>query len=291
MTRSVPQLIQHGLTTCEGCSMEIIARAMMRVLGPRTIVITPPSCSAIITGYGRETGWMVPAWQSNLENVAAYAAGIRTGLEVTGQEEIYVVGFAGDGGTVDIGLQALSGAVERGHRFIYICYDNEAYMNTGIQRSGATPKGAWTTTTPEGKREGKKNIIGMLLAQGIPYAATASAGFVDDFERKIAKASKIDGPSYIHALTPCSTGWRFPASQTITMSRLAVETGVWPLFEVKDNIVHITYKVKELKPLVEYLKHQGRFRGLHEDEINAWQEQIKVNYTAFLDKEGKSWLC
>ncbi len=283
------QLIYHGLTTCEGCAMEIIARTMMRVLGPRTIVLTPPSCSAIITGYGRETGWRVPAFQSNLENVAAYASGIRAGLEILGKDDIYVAGFAGDGGTVDIGLQSLSGAIERGHRFIYICYDNEAYMNTGIQRSGSTPRGAWTTTSPEGKQEAKKDVVGMLLAQGIPYAATASAGFVEDLARKVEKAKNIDGPSYIHVHTPCSTGWRFPAGDTVVVARLAVETGLWPLFEVSDGIVHVTRQVTQLKPLEEFLRAQGRFASVTPGQMTDWQEEVTAKYERLLVKEGQQW--
>lgn len=286
---STQELIYHGLTTCEGCAMEIIARTMMRVLGPRTMVLTPPSCSAIITGYGRETGWRVPAFQSNLENVAAYASGIRAGLEILGKDDINVVGLAGDGGTVDIGLQALSGAVERGHRFIYICYDNEAYMNTGIQRSGATPKGAWTTTSPGGKLEIKKDVVAMLLAQGIPYAATASAGFVEDLARKIEKAKSITGPSYIHVHTPCSTGWRFPAQNTVLVARLAVETGLWPLYEVENGIVRITRKVKQLKPLEEFLRAQGRFANVTPEQAKEWQEEVQANYQRLLAKEGRRW--
>ncbi|MGA3125719.1 MAG: thiamine pyrophosphate-dependent enzyme [Candidatus Korobacteraceae bacterium] len=283
------QLIYHGLTTCEGCGMEIIARAMVNALGPRTIVLTPPSCSAIITGFGRQTGWRIPAFQSNLENIAAYMSGIREGLEITGQKDICVVGLAGDGGTVDIGLQALSGAIERGHKFIYICYDNEAYMNTGIQRSGATPQGAWTTTTPGGKPEMKKDIVGMLLAQGIAYAATASIGYVDDLAKKIRRAKDVDGPSYIHVHQPCGTGWRFPASQTINVARAAVDSGLWPLFEVVDGQVHVTKKVKQLKPLSEYVKSQGRFANLSAEVIELWQQRVHEKYSALILKEGHSW--
>jgi pyruvate/2-oxoacid:ferredoxin oxidoreductase beta subunit len=283
------QLIYHGLTTCEGCGMEIIARAMVNALGPRTIVLTPPSCSAIITGFGRQTGWRIPAFQSNLENIAAYMSGIREGLEITGQKDICVAGLAGDGGTVDIGLQALSGAIERGHKFIYICYDNEAYMNTGIQRSGATPQGAWTTTTPGGKPEMKKDIVGMLLAQGIAYAATASIGYVDDLAKKILRAKDVDGPSYIHVHQPCGTGWRFPASQTINVARAAVDSGLWPLFEVVDGQVHVTKKVKQLKPLSEYVKSQGRFANLSAEAIELWQQRVSDKYSALILKEGHSW--
>lgn len=282
-------LLYNGLTTCEGCAMEIVARTMIKVLGPRTIVLTPPSCSAILTGYGREGGWKIPAFQSNLENVAAYMSGMRAGLEILGKDDIHVVGLAGDGGTVDIGLQALSGAVERGHRFIYICYDNEAYMNTGIQRSGSTPRGAWTTTTPGGKKEDKKDIVGMLLAQGIPYIATASAGYMDDLARKLEKAKAVNGPSYIHVSAPCSTGWRFPAANTVTVSRMAVDTGLWPLFEAADGIVHVTRKVANLKPLAEFVKAQGRFASVGTEELAKWQEEVTEKYNRLLAKEGQRW--
>lgn len=254
--------------------MEIIARAVLGVLGSRTVVLTPPSCSAILTGFGRETGWRVPAFQSNLENIAAYCSGISEALRLVGQGDTHVVAFAGDGGTVDIGLQALSAAVERGHRFIYICYDNEAYMNTGIQRSGATPLGAWTTTTPGGKEQDKKDIVGMLMAQGMPYIATASAGHVPDLRQKVAKAARVDGPSYIHVLTPCATGWRFTPQDTVTLARLAVDTGVWPLFEVEEGRLRLTRKTRQLKPLEEYLSRQGRFRGLSSERVAALQQGV-----------------
>lgn len=283
------QLIYHGLTTCEGCGMEIIARTIVDILGSRTIVLTPPSCSAILTGYGRQTGWRIPAFQSNLENIAAYMSGICEGLEITGQKDIAIVGLAGDGGTVDIGLQALSGAVERGHRFMYICYDNEAYMNTGIQRSGATPKGAWTTTTPGGKPEMKKDIVAMLLAQGIPYAATASIGYIEDLANKIRRAKEIDGPSYIHVHTPCSTGWRFPASRTITVARAAVDSGIWPLFEAINGRIHMTRKTKDLKPLTEFVNCQGRFANLSAEMIENWQYEVEERYAKLVQKEGQTW--
>lgn len=283
------QLIYHGLTTCEGCGMEIIARTIVNTLGPKTIALTPPSCSAIITGYGGQTGWRIPAFQSNLENIAAYMSGIREGLEITGQSDVAVVGLAGDGGTVDIGLQALSGAIERGHRFIYICYDNEAYMNTGIQRSGATPRWAWTTTTPGGKPEIKKDIVAMLLAQGIPYAATASIGYVEDLAAKIRRAKDIDGPSYIHVHTPCSTGWRFPAGQTVNVARAAVDSGLWPLFEVVDGKVHITRKTGQLKPLKDFVTAQGRFAGVTPEKIDQWQQEVQDKYRRLAEKEGQQW--
>ena len=282
-------LLCNGLTTCEGCAMEIVARTMMKVFGPRSIVLTPPSCSAILTGYGRETGWKVPSFQSNLENIAAYMSGMRAGLDILGKDDIHIVGLAGDGGTVDIGLQALSGAVERGHRFIYICYDNEAYMNTGIQRSGSTPRGAWTTTTPGGKKEERKDIVGMLLAQGIPYIATASAGYVDDLIKKLEIAKNIDGPSYIHVSAPCSTGWRFPSADTVTVSRLAVNSGLWPLFEATNGIIHVTRKVVNLTSLEKFVKMQGRFAGMSAEDLAKWQDEVTDKYNRLLLKEGLRW--
>lgn len=279
-------LVSHGLTTCEGCAMELVGRTMLEVLGPNTIVLTPPSCSAILTGYGLETGWRIPAFQSNLENIAAYCSGIRVALEVLGKRDVHVVAFAGDGGTVDIGLQSLSGAIERGHRLIYVCYDNEAYMNTGIQRSGATPIGAWTTTTPLGKRESKKNIVGMLRAQGIPYIATASAGYIDDFRRKVEVAKEIDGPSYLHVLTPCATGWRFPPKDTITIARLAVDTLLWPLYQVIDGNLTITRRVASPKPVQEYIERQGRFRSISAEQLHHLEETAQLSWQELLAQEA-----
>ncbi len=272
-----PSLVAHGLTTCEGCGMEIIARNALDVLGPRTVVLTPPSCSAILTGYGDETGFRVPAFQSNLENIAAYCSGITETFALLGESDVHVVAFAGDGGTADIGLQALSAAVERGHKFIYICYDNEAYMNTGIQRSGATPLGAWTNTTPTGKEEKKKDVVGMLMAQGIPYIATASVGNMPDFRKKIAKAAKVNGPSYLHVLQPCCTGWRCKPSDTVTLGALAVKTGMWPLYEAENGKLRITQKTAKLAPLKDYLSLQGRFKNITEAQMAELERDIAAN--------------
>lgn len=282
------EYLYHGLTTCEGCAMELVARTAMDILGQNTIILTPPSCSAILTGFGRETGWKVPSFMSNLAAVAAYASGIREGLNVLGKKDTHILGYAGDGGTVDIGLQALSAAVERGHRFIYICYDNEAYMNTGIQRSGSTPMGAWTTTTAGGKPEHRKDVPQMLLAQGIPYLATASVGYLDDLKKKIEKAKDVDGPCYIHVHAPCSTGWRFPADRTIEVARLAVETGMWALYEAVDGNVRITRKVKEFKPIEDYIKVQKRFSNIKPDTVKELQNFVYASYKKLLERADAS---
>lgn len=284
-TLEKPKLLSSGLTTCAGCLMELVARTALRVLGRNTVVLTPPSCSAILTGYGDETGLGVPGFQSNLENIAAYCSGIQTGFHVQGRDDIHILAFAGDGGTMDIGLQALSAAIERRHRFIYICYDNEAYMNTGIQRSGGTPLGAWTTTTPAGALVGKKNIVGMLLAQGIPYLATASAGHVKDLEKKVAKAAKIDGPSYLHVLTPCATGWRFPAKESVNVAKLAVESRVWPLLESVNGKLRLTKEIRKPRAVEEYFDCQGRFRNLDAATRHELAVSIDDNYNVLLQTQ------
>ncbi len=280
-------LVSKSVTTCEGCGMELLARSILEVLGENTIILTPPSCSAILTGFGDSTCWRVPSFQSNLENIAAYCSGISTALEYQGRKDIHVVALAGDGGTVDIGLQALSGAIERGHKFIYVCYDNEAYMNTGIQRSGSTPTGAWTTTTPGGKKETKKNIVEMLMAQGIPYIATASVGYIDDFKKKIEKAKDVDGPSYIHALSPCPAGWRFTSSQTIKVAQLAVETNLFPLFEAVDGEIKVTKRISKVKSVEEYLKMQGRFRNITEEQVEYLEANAESYYNKLIEAEAK----
>ncbi len=274
----------HGLTSCEGCAMELVARTVLDILGTNTVVLTPPSCSAILTGFSRETGWHVPSFMANLEAVASYASGLRTGLEVLGKDKVNVVGYAGDGGTVDIGLQALSGAIERGHRIIYICYDNEAYMNTGIQRSGATSLGAWTTTTPGGKPTQRKDVPQMLLAQGIPYLATASTAYIDDLAKKVEKAKNTDGPSYIHVHAPCATGWRFPAHKTIDIARMAVQTGLWVLYEAVDGRLKITKEIKNFKPVEDYVKMQKRFQKATPEMIKELQRFATEGYEKLAER-------
>ena len=278
--------LANGITTCEGCAMETAARHMIEILGPRTIILTPPSCSAILTGFGRETGWTVPSFMSNLEAVAAYGSGVREALDILGKGDVNVVGYAGDGGTLDIGLQALSGAIERGHRLIYICYDNEAYMNTGIQRSSATPAGAWTTTTPGGKRGDRKDIDGMLVAQGIPYLATASASYIDDFRNKVATAMKVDGPSFIPLHSACPTGWRFNPAETYRVGKLAVDCGLWVLYEVVNGKYRVTRKLKSLEPASNYFTAQGRFKHLSRQEIDSLAAQAQEGYYAIVAKEN-----
>jgi pyruvate ferredoxin oxidoreductase beta subunit len=218
-------LISLGISTCAGCALELAARHIIDVLGANTVIVIPPGCAALLSGFGKETALRIPGIQGNLENSAAYAAGIRAGFEMQNREGVTVLALAGDGATVDIGLQALSGAFERGDRILYVCYDNEAYMNTGIQGSGSTPLGATTTTTPGGKDRPRKDMLAIAAAHRIPYLASASVGYIRDLRKKIEKAKATWGPSYIHIHTPCPTGWGYEAAKTIEVARAAVQTG------------------------------------------------------------------
>lgn len=286
-----------GHRLCQGCPEAIIARLVTKVLGPNLIVVTPTGCLEVSTSVYPETAWKIPWIHVAFENAAAVASGVeaairalqRKGLKYKGRK-IHVVAIAGDGGTADIGLQALSGALERGHDFVYICMDNEAYMNTGIQRSGATPLKAWTTTTPvgskwRGKLQLKKDIPAIAAAHGIPYVAVASISHLKDFAYKVKKAAEIDGPAYIHVQAPCPTGWRFDSSKTIEVARLGVLTGMWVLYEIECGVFKVTVPVPQRRPVEDYLMLQGRFRHLTKEEIEEIQryvdEQVeKVNKRA-----------
>ena len=278
-------LVSKGMTTCEGCPMEMIARAAVSTLGKDTVTMTPPSCSAILTGGGDETGWGIPSVQTVLMSLPAYASGVAEALKIQGKEHVHVMGFAGDGGTFDIGLQALSGAIERGHKAIFICYNNEAYMNTGNQRSSATMQGAWTKTTPTGKREASKNIDFMLLHQPLSYQATASIANMRDMKKKIAKAAAQDGPSFLHIHAPCNTGWKFPSNKTVTVAKLAVTAGLWLQWEKENGKVKITQRPTDWDAAREYFKLQGRFARITEEVIDEVIAQAKQRYETLLKLE------
>lgn len=277
-------LVPHGVSACAGCGLELIIRNVMDVLGEDTIVVIPPGCAALFSGYGSETALKIPGFQGNLENTAACAAGIRAALNAKGNDHTTVVGFAGDGATVDIGLQALSGAIERGDKILYICYDNEAYMNTGIQGSSSTPYLASTTTTPYGKKTGRKDLMQIMIAHDIPYAATASIHNLTDLRKKVQKAKDTDGPSLVHVHAPCPTGWRYDPSKTIELAKAAVQTGCWVLYEYENGKVVINNKLKELKPIEDYIKNQGRFKGLSAQQREELQENTKEQYQKYMKK-------
>jgi pyruvate/2-oxoacid:ferredoxin oxidoreductase beta subunit len=272
-------LVAHGVSTCAGCGLEIVIRKILEVLGKNTVIVIPPGCAALFSGFGNETTLKIPGLQGNLENTAAYAAGIKAGFEMQGRDDITVLGFAGDGATVDIGIQSLSGAFERGDKILYVCYDNEAYMNTGIQGSGSTPLMASTTTTPAGKLASRKNMLEIAAAHGIPYAASASVAYIEDLKIKVEKAKQADGPTYLHIHTPCPTGWAFDPSLTIQLAKSAVQTGAWVLMEIEKGKLKLTRKLEKLKPVEEYLKPQGRFKHITETDIKNIQEEINSNIT------------
>ena len=270
------ELLLSGHVACPGCGAALSMRYALKALGKKTIVIIPACCWSIIAGPFPYSSLEVPIFHTAFETAGSLSAGVRAALDVLG-EEATVMAWAGDGGTFDIGLQALSGAAERNEDFIYVCYDNEAYMNTGIQRSSATPWLAWTTTTPvkHPKETPKKDIVGIMAAHRIPYVATATIGYPEDFIRKFQKAKTIRGTRFIHLLSPCPPGWRAESSHSIKLSRLAVQSKVFPLYEVEHGERwKITVWPKEFVPVKRYLELQGRFSHLTEEQIQAIQENV-----------------
>ncbi|MGM0609736.1 MAG: pyruvate synthase subunit PorB, partial [Thermodesulfobacteriota bacterium] len=277
--KNIPQesMISSGHRACQGCG-EILAMGMvMKAAGPNTIVANATGCMEIVTSPFPETAWKVPWIHVAFENTAAVASGIESAIQVLYKKgrlkdkKPNIIAFAGDGGTADIGLQALSGALERGHNFLYVCLDNEAYMNTGIQRSSSTPYGAMTTTSPPGKasmgqKTWKKNVAMIAAAHEIPYVATASPAYYLDLMNKVRKSLAVDGPAYMQIYSPCPTGWRSKPNQSLTLAKLAVQTGAFPLYEVVNGEFNVTQKTKKLKPIQDYLKLQRRFRHLTEDD-------------------------
>ena len=281
------EYILKGNPACAGCGATISLRLMFKALGRKVIMIVPACCTTVIQGPYPYTAFKVPLLNIVFESTGAAASGIVAALKKRGIEDVTVVGWAGDGGTVDIGLQSLSGAAERETNFIYICYDNEAYGNTGMQRSGATPFGAWTTTTPTGKREHKKDMPMIMAAHGIPYVATVIPSYPLDFINKLRKAKQIKGTKYIHILSPCPTGWRFPGSKTIEIGRLAVQTGMWALYEIENGEFKLSPPSARLldkskrKPVELYLRAQGRFRNLTDRDIAEIQQWVDETWEKY----------
>ncbi|HTT26248.1 MAG TPA: thiamine pyrophosphate-dependent enzyme [Thermoplasmata archaeon] len=280
-----------GHSACPGCGAALAMRLLLKGLGPRTIVAVPACCWTVIATPYPTTALGVPMLDNPIEATGASISGLRAAADVLGWKDVQIVGFAGDGGTADIGLQALSGMLERRTNALYVMYDNEAYMNTGVQRSGATPTGAWTTTTPvgpgsRGKVEAKKDIMAIVRAHHPAYAATLNPSFPEDFERKVARAKGIEGPRFFHVFAPCPPGWRYSSEQTIALGRLATDTGLFPLYEVVDGEVHVTRKGGALKPVREYLDGQGRFAHLDDEEVARLQEQVRAKWEALLAEEA-----
>jgi len=264
----------HG--ACPGCAMPVVMRNTFHALGQNTITVVTASCWGTIILTYPFSPMKLTTYSTPFASAAAAASGIKAALDVQGNATTTVLAIAGDGGTFDIGIQALSAAAERNDDFIYLCYDNEAYMNTGIQRSSATPWGAWTTTTPPAnlKSQPKKDIVEIVAAHRIPYAATASIAYPEDFARKIQKAKETRGFKFIYAFSPCPVGWRFSSELTIRLARLAVQSRVFPLYEVENGERYILNVEPEAVPVSEYLKPQGRFSFLREGDMERIQGNV-----------------
>jgi len=274
-----------GHRLCAGCGAGIIARQVLLACERPVVVANATGCLEVATTIFPYTSWNVPWFHSAFENAAASISGIETAykaLKKKGKvtEDIDFIAFGGDGGTYDIGLQALSGAMERGHRILYVCYNNEAYMNTGIQRSSATPLGATTTTAPSGKKSSgkiqtRKDLTAIMIAHNISFAAQTAVGFHNDLISKVQKALASNGPAFINVLQPCRLGWAYPPEDTILLGKLAADTCVWPLYEVANGEYKLSYKPKEKKPVIEWLKVQGRFKHLFKPGNEGVLEQIQ----------------
>ncbi|MCR5109997.1 MAG: pyruvate synthase subunit beta [Ruminococcus sp.] len=262
----------YGHKACAGCGGSLAVRAALKVLGKNAVSVLPAGCMSAVGFNFPQLCFSNNSIISTFAGTASMLTGVEAGLRARGFKDFTAVGFAGDGGTADIGIQALSGAIDRNDNIIYICYDNEAYMNTGIQKSGLTPFGAKTTTTPAGKNihgniRPKKNMFEIAAAHDIPYAATASVGYIDDFIAKVRKASQIQGTKYIHVIAPCPTGWGVPVDETINIAREVVDSGLWYLAEYENGEFTLNRKPKEFTSVEDYLRKQGRFRHLSDDDI------------------------
>lgn len=274
------ELMTSGHLACPGCAAPVAMRLVLKALGPKTIVVMPASCFTIISGPFPQSSLQVPLYHTAFETGAALASGVRAALDLTGDTDTTVLVWAGDGGTFDIGLQALSGAAERNENILYCCYDNEAYMNTGIQRSSATPWGAWTTTTPAQNPQStkKKDMIGILAAHRIPYAATATVAFPIDLLEKVARAKATRGTRFLHILSPCPPGWKYADEDTIELARMAVRSRVFPLYEVADG-EHWRLTVDEAaEPIDAYVQRQGRFRHLTPEQMAFIQADVDARW-------------
>lgn len=288
-----------GHRTCAGCPIGIISRVVMSATNKDIVVVNATSCQEVTTTIYPYSSWNVPWMHSVFANAGATISGIETAYKALKEKgdikkDIKFLGFAGDGGTFDIGLQSLSGAFERGHDFVYVCYSNEGYQNTGNQRSSATPYGASTTTTPSGKEEfGKKifskNLTEIAIAHNIPYVAQASVGNILDLYEKCEKAFKIKGPCLVNVFSPCPTNWKFKSDHTINIAKLATETNYWPLYEVENGKYKINYKSTKRKPILELLKTESKFKKIlkNKKEVNNIQKHIDEKWNRLLDKEKK----
>jgi len=275
------EYILPGTRACQGCGLSLAYRYTLKALRENTIVTLPACCLCVLHGIYPSTPVMIPALNNSFASTAASASGLVAGLQAMNRTDITVMAIAGDGGTFDMGIQALSGAAERGTDFIYVCYDNEGYMNTGTQRSSATPMGALTTTTPIAtKQQHKKDFLKIMEAHDIAYLATASPSYPIDLYDKFVKAKKIKGTRYIHLYIPCPPGWAYSPKDTVKMGRLAVETGIAPLFEIENGKFRFTSRSKSMAergnrlPVINYLEKQGRFKKMNIEQLHQVQHRV-----------------
>jgi pyruvate/2-oxoacid:ferredoxin oxidoreductase beta subunit len=282
------ELLYSGHVACPGCGASLSMRYALQALGKKTIVVIPASCWAVIASAFPATSLKVPILNALFETAAITASGVKSGLVARGVTDVNVMAWAGDGGTFDIGLQALSGCAERNDDIIYVCYDNEAYMNTGIQRSSATPFMSWSTTTPNPafKDTSKKDIMEIMAAHRIPYAATASPAFPEDFLVKMRKAKEMKGLRFIHILSSCPPGWKFPSELSVKIARLAVDTRVFPLYEVEKGRKYTINVTPKSLPVSEYLKRQGRFSHLTPKAIQAIQANVDEEWEILMARSS-----
>jgi pyruvate ferredoxin oxidoreductase beta subunit len=281
----VQERFSSGHRGCVGCGEVLALRHVFKAVGRDAIVVNATGCMEIISSAFPTTAWEIPWIHTLFENTAAVASGVEAAYKAMKRKGLYpkeqpvkVIAIGGDGATADIGIQALSGALERGHDFMYVCFDNEAYMNTGVQRSSETPYGATTTTSPAGKTIGqvtwKKNMPAIAIAHNVPYVATANPAYPFDLIDKVKKAMRVKGPSYLHVYSPCPTGWRCSPDLSIKYGRLAVECGAFPLYEYENGKYTLNMNIENLVPVADYFKGQGRFRHLTEENIAYIQARV-----------------
>lgn len=285
------QLFMPGHTMCPGCGVALAVKHVMDILGKDSVVLFSPGCLSAASTIEDNYRFRVPSAHMGLVHSGAFAAGVSAGLQQLGQGDAVVAPLAGDGATGDIGLQAVSAAAERNDDVLYFCMDNEAYANTGMQGSATTPAGASTQTTPHGansplgKSTQKKDLFKIISDHKVPYAATVTPGYLKDFREKVKKAKEMDGFRFIQAFDPCPEGWKFPAEKTIEISKMAVDTGMFPLAESEHGDIQLTKKVHDREPFAEYLKLQNRFSHLDDENVEELQQAVDDHWNEYVEED------